>query len=289
MRMIPIGRVKWWGCLAAGLLWTVMGPAPAEGGDFYVGLTGSGERLGVLYDKTVDNTAPNNISLNPGEVFRADDSATKAAFGYGFLAGYRVPLGLTGIFVAGEGDMAYHRGAVIGRLPGLGTSEGRNQLGEVWPEDWSFDKDRSIGFTLRLGAGIPVVGPGLGPEHLRVGRPAPPQGGVQVGLYRMPESGALYRGRRVHLGDRPIRREFHRLDHRRRDRKKAGSHRHKGRSEVHRLPKRLKDHSVHRRGGDGPPVSGSQRSQRPSGAAPLFLSRGRLLGNKTKRDIHEGT
>ncbi len=164
MRMTPIGRAKLWGCLAAGLLCIVPGAAPAEGGDFYVGLTGSGERLGVLYDKTVDNTGPGNMSLNQGQVFRADDSSTKVGYGYGFLAGYRVPLSLTGIFVAAEGDLGYHRGVVLGRLPGLGTSKGRNQLGEVWPEDWSFDKDRSFGFTLRVGAGIPVVGPGLGPS-----------------------------------------------------------------------------------------------------------------------------
>ncbi len=177
MRMTPIRKIPTWGCLVVGLLWMLVVAAPVEGGDFYVGVTGSGERLGVLYDKTVDNTSPSNLSLNPGEVFRADDSATKAAYGYGFLAGYRVPFGLTGVFVAAEGDLAYHRGAVIGRLPGLGTSEGRNQLGEVWPEDWSFDKDRSFGFTLRLGAGIPVVGPGLGPSvyglvglrHLKAG------------------------------------------------------------------------------------------------------------------------
>ena len=106
MRLTPVRRAHTRGCLAAGMLWFVMGAAPAEGGDFYIGVTGSGERLDVLYDKTVDNTSPNNISLNPGEVFRADDSATKAAFGGGFLAGYRVPFGLTGVFVAGEGDLA---------------------------------------------------------------------------------------------------------------------------------------------------------------------------------------
>ena len=164
MRMTPIGRVNLWGFLAAGLIWIALGAAPAEGGDFYVGVTGAGERLDVLYDKTVDNTSPSNISLNQGQVFQADDSATKVGYGYGFLAGYRVPLGLTGVFVAAEGDLGYHRGVALGRLPGLGTSEGRNQLGEVWPEEWSFDKDRSFGFTLRLGAGIPVVGPGLGPS-----------------------------------------------------------------------------------------------------------------------------
>ena len=164
MRMTPIRRVNTLGCLVAGLLWIVPGAAPAEGGDLYFGVTGSGERLDVLYDKTVDNTSPSNVSLNQGKVFQADDSAVKVGYGYGFLAGYRMPISLTGVFVAAEGDLAYHRGVVIGSLPGLGTSEGRNQLGEVWPEDWSFDKNRSLGFTLRLGAGIPVVGPGLGPS-----------------------------------------------------------------------------------------------------------------------------
>jgi len=59
--MTPIGRVNLWGFLAAGLIWIALGAAPAEGGDFYVGVTGAGERLDVLYDKTVDNTSPSNI------------------------------------------------------------------------------------------------------------------------------------------------------------------------------------------------------------------------------------
>ena len=118
-----------------------MGPGVtlAEGGSFYVGVTATGERLDVLYEKAVDNTDPSNIAANQGRVFRSDDSAARAAFGVGFLGGYRMSLGPTGVYLSAEGDTAYHAGTVRGILPGVGASEGRNQLGENWREDWSFD------------------------------------------------------------------------------------------------------------------------------------------------------
>ena len=92
----------------------------------------------------------------------------------------------------------------------------------------------------------------------------------------MLESRALYRGRRVYLGNRQIRREFHRLNHRRRSGKEAGKHRHSGRSSVHRLWKRRKDHPVRGPGGHGSVVAGSQRNQRAGGPALVFLNRRRL-------------
>lgn len=44
-----------------------------------------------------------------------------------------------------------------GQLAGQGTSPGLNQLGEVWPEDWSLTKQRSFGVTARLGMEVPVL------------------------------------------------------------------------------------------------------------------------------------
>ena len=160
MQTIRSRRSNVLGCLAGGLLWGVMGVELAEGGNFYVGVTATGERLKVLYDKTVDNTDPRNMSSHQGQVYRADDSAAKGIYDVGFLAGYRMPLSLTGIYLSSEVDVAYPEGAVRGRIQGAGTSAGRNQLGENWPEDWSFEKDRSYGLTVRLGAGIPIVGTG---------------------------------------------------------------------------------------------------------------------------------
>ncbi len=146
------------------LLVCVFGAIPAEGGDFYVGATAAGDRLNVLYKKVVDSTDPRNFSLNQGEIFRTDDSATELAYRVGLLAGYKVPLSLTGVYVALEGDMSRHGGVTAGRLAGAGTSAGRNQLGEVWPENWTLGNDKSYGLTARLGAGIPFFGTWFGPS-----------------------------------------------------------------------------------------------------------------------------
>ena len=137
---------------------------PGRAGDFYVGASASADRLNVLYNKVVDNTDSRNFSLNQGQRFQGEASANKLAYTYGFLAGYKVPLSVTGVYVALEGEMLRHGGLAAGRLSGVGTSAGRNQLGEVWPEDWSFEKETSYGVTGRVGAGIPFFGTWIGPS-----------------------------------------------------------------------------------------------------------------------------
>ena len=150
--------------LVVPLLIYVAGTTPAAGGDFYIGASAAADRLDVLYEKVVDNSDPQNFSLNKGQRLRDEASANKLAYNYGFLAGYKLPLSITGIYLALEGDMLRHSGTTAGRLAGMGTSAGRNQLGEVWPEDWTFEEDRSFGLTARLGAGIPLVGTWFGPS-----------------------------------------------------------------------------------------------------------------------------
>ena len=140
------------------------GAVPARSGDIYVGATASADRLNVLYEKIVDNTDPRNFSLNQGQRLRGEASTTDVTYSYGFLAGYKVPLSVTGVYVALEGDVLRHGGVAVGRLLGIGSSEGRNQLGEVWPEDWSLEKNRSYGLTARAGAGIPFIGTWVGPS-----------------------------------------------------------------------------------------------------------------------------
>lgn len=146
------------GLLAAGMLWGLLGTASAQEGGPYVGVTGAMNRLEVFYEKTVDNTGARNTSPSRGQVYRADDTAAGAAYGAGFLAGYRVPLGAGGTYLSPEADMSLHGGAVNGYLEGAGFSAGRNQLGESWPEDWSFEARRSFGLTVRLGTGISAPG-----------------------------------------------------------------------------------------------------------------------------------
>ena len=150
--------------LVAVLLICTIGAVSAKGGDIYIGASASADRLNVLYEKIVDNTDPRNFSLNQGQRLRDETSASEVAYSYGFLAGYKLPLSITGLYVALEGEMLRHGGVAPGRLAGLGTSAGRNQLGEVWPEQWTFGKDRSYGLTARAGAGIPLIGTWVGPS-----------------------------------------------------------------------------------------------------------------------------
>ncbi len=143
---------------------STVGAVSANGGDIYFGASASADRLNVLYEKIVDNTNPQNFSRNQGQTLRDEASATNLAYNYGFLAGYKVPLSVTGVYVALEGEMLRHGGVAVGRLVGQGSSSGRNQLGEVWPEEWTLEKERSYGLTARVGAGIPFFGTWFGPS-----------------------------------------------------------------------------------------------------------------------------
>ena len=71
----------------------------------------------------------------------------------------RVPPALAGsdLHLGGEVDIAFHGGAAEGRLEGVGTSTGRKQLGESWPDHWSLERDRSYGFTLKLGGNPKIL------------------------------------------------------------------------------------------------------------------------------------
>ena len=127
-----------------------------EGHQFYVGVQVPVERVNASYDKTVDNTQASNPRR--GQVFHDNDSDDTFAYGIGFLVGHRIPL-LTkedGFYISGELDLAFHGGQAKGQLRGVGDSPGRNQPGESWPDRWSFRKNRSYGFTIKLG-GSPGV------------------------------------------------------------------------------------------------------------------------------------
>ena len=193
----------------------------------YVGISGAMERLELFYEKTVDNTDPRNTSPSRGQVHRADDTAAGATYGVGFLAGYRLPLGAGGTYLSPEVDLSLHGGAVSGYIEGAGLSEGRNQLGESWPEDWSFEERRSYGLTVRLGGRNLGAGDGVRAERVRPRGPAPPRRPARSGLRWLLHCHVV-RGGRAHAGDGEPRRELHRVDGRRRPRKEAGKHRDSG-------------------------------------------------------------
>ena len=141
--------------LALPVITALTNTAYAHDGRFYVGVQVPVERVDASYDKTVDNT--NSSNPRRGQVFQDHDSDDTFAYGIGLLAGYRIPLHTeSGLYVSGEVDLAFHGGQAKGQLPGVGDSPGRNQPGESWPDRWSFEKDRSYGFTIKLG-GSPGV------------------------------------------------------------------------------------------------------------------------------------
>ena len=131
---------------------SAFGTALADSGRFYLGITGTPEWLDTSYKKTVDNTSPLNMTSQSGKVNRDRGSAAGTGYGFGLLGGYRWPLLDRGrLFLDSEFDIAFHGGSVRGRLKGVGESEGRNQMGESWPDDWSFAKNFSYGLTFKLG------------------------------------------------------------------------------------------------------------------------------------------
>ena len=150
--------------MTAGVLWSASSATPAADGDFYVGLSGIAERLDTSYDKTVVNTDP---SPRSGDVFYDGDSADDWEFGYGFLLGYRLPLAANDrLYLSAEFDAKLHDVTARGRLAGAGDSATLNQLGESWPDEWSLNKDKSYGLTLKLGASPGILRSWLGESSL---------------------------------------------------------------------------------------------------------------------------
>ena len=113
---------------------------------------------GSMPPTTKPSTIPRRRNPRRGQVLQDHDSDDTFAYGIGFLVGHRIPL-ITkedGFYLSAELDLAFHGGQAKGQLPGVGDSPGRNQPGESWPDRWSFEKNRSYGFTLKLG-GSPGV------------------------------------------------------------------------------------------------------------------------------------
>ncbi len=118
----------------------------------YAGYVSTAEFVDASYAKTVDNTDRRNVSTQKGKVNRAESNSSGGIHGLGYIFGYRIPLGSGGFFLSGELDLILvHENRVYGDIEEKGTSEGPNQLGESWSEDWTFERDDNYGFTLKLG------------------------------------------------------------------------------------------------------------------------------------------
>ena len=127
-------------------------PAPRRG--FFLRLALPTGSLGATMQKTVDNTAPNTLVPEPrrGKVYQDEVSGSALSVGIGVAAGYRVPLPQGTWFLEGDVGIARHRGKTIAQFAGAGTSPDRRQLGESWPDSWTYGKQVSYGATVRLGA-----------------------------------------------------------------------------------------------------------------------------------------
>lgn len=122
---------------------------PAHAGGWYLGVSATMESFDADYEKTTIN-GPGS-PRGDGSVFYSDDSSDETTHGLGVLIGYRMPLGQSGLYFGGELDFTHHSGTVRGSLAEAGNVPGRNEWGEGWSEDWSYEKERSYGLTLKLG------------------------------------------------------------------------------------------------------------------------------------------
>ena len=147
----------------------------------YLGISAAAEELDVSVFKTVDNTPDGNMTLSQGKIFTERDSDTKTASGFGFVLGYQCPLHYGSLYWSGEINLAYHSGKARGRMEGTEDVAARKtyndandpdlpafsvgpQVGENWPERWTFEKDYSYGVTLRLGGQPEFLTSAFGPD-----------------------------------------------------------------------------------------------------------------------------
>ena len=153
--------------IAVAMIFGISGNAVAQSGSFYIGASTGIERVSIEHAKTVDNTDVPASFLESGHIHHTSDSASKTGFSGGLLLGYRLNLDPSDTLYLGvEIDGQFHGGTTSGMLPGDGESEGRNQYGEAWPDEWSVERKNSYGVTLMFGASPPflisLLGPGAG-------------------------------------------------------------------------------------------------------------------------------
>ena len=127
------------------------GVAQAQDERFYAGVAALGSQIGVSLDKRVDSRDPDTLVPEPrrGGVLHDRSSGESVGYGPGLLAGYNHPLG--DLYLGVEFEAAFVNEVVDGRFEGVGHSPGRNQLGESWPDRWTYDSESNYGVSVRLG------------------------------------------------------------------------------------------------------------------------------------------
>lgn len=119
----------------------------------YIGLLAPLGNFDATFDKTVDTTRPNTLvpEARRGRMLQDAVSGDGMAYGAGVLAGFRLQLGESNVFLSGQTEFNLRMDEVDAAFPGIGTSAGRNQLGEFWPDNWTYEGKRSTALIVKLG------------------------------------------------------------------------------------------------------------------------------------------
>ena len=168
--------------LGAALLISAQTPGFAAQEGLYFGVSAGVEEIDVSTFKTLDNTPEGNMSLSQGKIFTERASDTESGGGFGIAFGYQRPIHYLGdMYWSGEINLTYHSGKARGRIKGAEDAAARKayndandpdlpafsagpQVGENWPETWTFEKDYSYGVTFRLGGRPDFLTSAFGPD-----------------------------------------------------------------------------------------------------------------------------
>ena len=121
----------------------------AEPGGFYYGASATMQQAEVLYEKTILSKFGAGDRAS-GEVSTSGEVNDKPLQWDG-VVGYRLNFADATQFLVLQAELALLGDDISGRLPGAGTSQNLDQVGDAWPEDWSIETTRSTGLIAKYG------------------------------------------------------------------------------------------------------------------------------------------
>ncbi len=140
------------------LIFGISNDAFAKNGSFYIGFSGDVVRSGFEHAKTIDNTNVPDSYLQKGNSYSETESINKTGFGGRLFVGYQLNLDSTGTaYLAIEANGGIDSGKPTGMFVGKGQSEGKNQLGELWPDKLTVERKFNYGGPFLLGASPEVL------------------------------------------------------------------------------------------------------------------------------------
>lgn len=138
--------------IAAFLLTFLVCTVYAQEKNLYFGVSTTLANIDAAWNKTVDNSLANSLvpDIRRGEILIDEDKVSTGTLGVSVLAGYRLPFAYNDYYLSIEFDIKADRSDIQGRMLGIGSSAGKNQLGESWPDQWELDDTSSRGATLKI-------------------------------------------------------------------------------------------------------------------------------------------